>query len=439
VGSSLKSEYREALDYLYSFIDYERKTGWKYDDKSFNLDRISTFLDILGSPHRCGRFVHIAGTNGKGSVAAMIAKSLSLAGLKTGLYTSPHLLSFRERIRIDGHSIPHAKVIDGVKRLKEKSGAVPGLTFFEIWTALAFDYFAAEKTDIAVIETGLGGRLDATSVITPELSVLTRISMDHCGILGNNLSEIAREKAGIIKQGVRIISAAQDDEALASIKEVATSMDSELLISGRDFTSSSSNAGFDYDGQAWHIKELSLSLDGSVQRENATVAIAALESLSTLGLQLTQDDAAKGLAEVNWPGRLHVIGDKPEVIVDGACNPGAMEKLIEFAESRTITGSKTAVVAMCGDKEIEAVLKLLATYVSQIIFTEVENPRAVPADKLPEYLPDFTNVTVCSGSGEAIKMAQSLSGSDGQVLVTGSLYLVGEAFTHFGIKNLDSI
>ncbi len=431
--------YRDALDYFYSFIDYERRSGWKYNDKTFSLDRLRSFLDRISAPHRSGRFIHIAGTNGKGSVAAIAAKTLSAAGYRTGLYTSPHLLSFRERIRIDGVSISHEECIDAARRFSEETAEFPGLTFFEVWTALAFDHFARNNTDIAVIETGMGGRLDASSVIIPDVSVITPISMDHCGILGDTLAAIAGEKAGIIKPGVPVISAKQEPEALTSIKRAARDNKSTLFLAGSDFKHAGNPEYFEYSGIHWHFSIENPALHGAMQSDNAALACAALEMLDENGMSVSIENMRKGLRTVSWPGRLQVIAHSPEVILDGACNLSAASALIDFADSCMPNGKRVAVVAMCSDKSIAEFLGLLADSVDHFVFCAVENPRAKSAGELLAMLAGGAVGETSLDSGSAIERGRELAGADGQVLVTGSLYLVGEALRHFGVEYLDRI
>ena len=227
-------EYKEALSFLYSFVNYEIHSGWKYDNKHFNLDRFRKFLNMLENPHRGGRYVHVAGTNGKGSVCAMTAHALTSAGFRTGLYTSPHLITFRERIRVDGVLITPDDVVRAVARLKPATDAADRLTFFEVWTGLALDYFKRSMTDYNVLEVGLGGRLDATNVVTPDLAVITSISLDHTAKLGKNLVGIAREKAGIIKPGVPVVSSAQPPDILDVIEDRCNELGCPLTVVGRD-------------------------------------------------------------------------------------------------------------------------------------------------------------------------------------------------------------
>ena len=268
-------EYRAALSFLYSFVDYERNSKWKYDVSHFDLKRMRSLLKALGNPNEHGWFVHVAGTNGKGSVSAMIASALRESGLKTGLYTSPHLITFRERIRVDGLLISPEEVIAGVNRLRGPAEKVGGLTFFDVWTALAFDHFARREVDAAVIEVGMGGRLDSTNVIIPAVSVITPISLDHRGKLGETPADIAAEKAGIIKPGIPVVSAPQDEDVAAVLREKAKDAGSEMLMVGCEVGYEKMNGGIRYHGPRWELDSVRIPLRGSFQHDNAAAALAA--------------------------------------------------------------------------------------------------------------------------------------------------------------------
>jgi len=435
----LTEEYDSALEFLYGFIDYERTPRWKYDDEHFDLTRMAGYLESLGGPHRTGRFVHVAGTNGKGSVAAMVAKALFLSGHRTGLYTSPHLISFRERIRIDGVSIPEREVVEEVVRIKEATARFRGLTFFEVWTALAFDYFARGSVDVSVIEAGLGGRLDATNVVTPDVSVITSVSMDHRGILGETLGKIAAEKAGIIKPGVPVVSALQKPEVSAVIEEKAAEAGAELVVVGRDVEFHESGNGLCYRGKMWSLEDVAVPLGGAFQMENAAVALAVLETLASRGIGVTAESAREALETVKWPGRLHVVSENPDVIVDGACNTSAMGRVCDFISSRRAKEKTVAVVAMCRDKEVEEVLSVLGGCVSRFIVTEVDNPRMLGAEVLAGKIPPHIPWKAVPDPAGALDEAVSAAGNDGQVVATGSLYLVGEVLKHYGVERIEKI
>lgn len=425
-------EYKKSLSYLYSFVNYEMHAGWKYDNEHFNLGRFRDFLDMLGSPHLHDRFVHVAGTNGKGSVSAMSAHALTTAGFRTGLYTSPHLITFRERIRIDGALITPAEVVEAVARLKPATDAADRLTFFEVWTGLAFDHFARSMTDYAVLEVGLGGRLDATNVVTPDLCVITSISLEHTAKLGSDLAGVAREKAGIIKPGVPVVSAVQHPDVLKVIERRCEELDCQLTVVGRDVSFTSVADGISYNGKQWDIAHVSVSLPGVFQRENAAVALAAMEMLALSGASVTVDDAFSGVADVFWPGRLQIIDENPRVIVDGACNPDAMKRVTEYLESITLRDRTVALVGMCRDKHIGEVLDILGSAVSRMVMTRVNNPRVAETEELSRNAPDTIETFRADDPRTALELARRLAGDDGVVIVTGSLYLVGEVLAIYG-------
>jgi dihydrofolate synthase / folylpolyglutamate synthase len=435
----LNPEYREALNFLYSFVDYERDSKWKYDGSHFDLKRILTVLDALGSPHKHGWFVHVAGTNGKGSVSAMIASALRESGLKTGLYTSPHLITFRERIRINGLLITPEEVVEGVNRLREPVKKEEGLSFFDVWTALAFDHFARSGVDAAVIEVGMGGRLDSTNVITPAVSVIASISLDHQGKLGNTPAEIAEEKAGIIKPGIPVISAPQDEDVAEVLRKKALETGSEMLMVGSEVVFEKVNGGIKYHGRQWELDRVNVPLEGRFQLDNAAVALAALETLSTCGYPITSETARRGVESVRWPGRLETISTSPKVVVDGACNIDAMRTVRGYVKEQSSRDRTVAVVGICKDKEVRQVLEILGETASRFVLTQANNPRAMTVDEMALLLPENVNFSTVPDPVQAVSEAVSQAGPEGFVIVTGSLYLVGEIMRHYAEEEIEEI
>ncbi|MBN1293518.1 MAG: bifunctional folylpolyglutamate synthase/dihydrofolate synthase [Candidatus Latescibacteria bacterium] len=431
------SDYNDALGFLYSFIDYERRTGWKYTTTEFNLNRMNDFLGVLGNPHKHGWFVHVAGTNGKGSVCAMIATALNRAGYKTGLYTSPHLITFRERIRIDGSVISKDEVVTAVNRIHDATDQFKGLTFFEVWTGLAFLYFAESGVDVSVVEVGMGGRLDSTNVITPEVSVITSISVDHRGALGEKTEQIASEKAGIIKSGKPVVCAPQEPDVIKVIQKKADSVNAPLTLIGRDVDYTISDGRVSYNGIKWEIEPFYVPLNGVMQFENTAIALAALETIDRAGYPVAVKNAREGVENVIWPGRLQQIADHPTVIIDGACNPGAMKSVTEYITTRTDRENVVAVVAMCRDKDIKDVLDILGNVSSRFVLTQVKNPRAMNAHDLEKHTPGHVETYVRELPSAALEQAILLAGNDGLVLVTGSLYLVGDILRLYNIGEFD--
>ena len=436
---TLNPSYNAALDFLYGFVDYERGSKWKYDDRNFNLQKMLSFLSVLDNPQNQGWFVHIAGTNGKGSVAAMIANALIKAGNCTGLYTSPHLIDFRERIRVNGYMITPGDVVAGVEHIKKAVKQFPGLTFFDVWTALAFDHFARLPVDAAVIEVGLGGRLDSTNVITPAVTVITSISVDHRDKLGNTLEKIAYEKAGILKSGVPVVSAPQKPEVIRILKKRAEIVGADFLLVGADVSFNKTNGGMNYRGLKWNLDPVSVPLEGSVQIQNAATAIAALELLASEGYRIDPAAVKFGIETLNWPGRLQTVSTHPEVVVDGACNTSAMSAVCEFIDLKKAKNKSVAVVGMCMDKDVKDVLNILGKSLSRFILAKTDNPRSMIPAELAELSPDSVETTVEPDINLAVQKAVSMAGTEGLVLVTGSLYLVGDVLRLFGVKEINKI
>ena len=426
-------DYSQALDYLYSFIDYERGSQWKYDAEHFDLNRVREFLSSLGDPHERGVYVHVAGTNGKGSVAAMVAASLTEAGYTTGLYTSPHLITFRERIRINGTPISREDVVEGVRRIRKHIKKASQLTFFDVWTGLAFDHFTRKSVEAAVIEVGLGGKLDSTNVITPEVAVITSVSLDHQGKLGDTIEDIAREKAGIIKPGIPVVTAPQDPAVMAVIEERARVVGAPCIRIGTDVGYQTNNSRLYYSGLEWRLGAVNLPLTGAFQHQNAAVALAALEILASRGFSLPPETARTGIESVRWPGRLQKGADHPEVVVDCACNIGAMTVVRDYLKEREQGRNIVAVVGMNADKDCARVIDILGEVVSCFVFTRVDNPRAFDPEEMKRFCTSH-HAHVEPDPVNALKRAQSQAGKDGLVMVTGSMYLVGEIMRHLGVQ-----
>src|SRR5574341_2331504 len=329
--SDLETAYHLALDYLYSFVDYSLKHSSELAKADFNLDRMRALMTELGNPQDGYPILHVAGTKGKGSVCALAASALHAAGYKTGLYTSPHLLDYCERIQINGQAVSHAGLVELVEQVKPAVAKISKLTTFEITTAIAFLYFAQQKVDAAVIEVGLGGRLDATNVITPKVSVITSLSYDHMAVLGNTLALIAGEKAGIIKPGVPVVSAPQKDEALEVLARIAGERGAPMTLVGREIVFKPISHSL--DGQTLQVAivhrpssivELNIPLLGLHQVENAAIAFAALQAS---GLNVSNEVICRGFAEVKWPARFEVVRREPPVIFDSAHNQDSFARL----------------------------------------------------------------------------------------------------------------
>ena len=349
------------------------------------LERIETLLEALGHPERRYTLVQVGGTNGKGSVSAMLAAMLKAAGRRTGLYTSPHLVSFRERIRINGEAISEDGVVDGFEAVSTLVARLDA-SMFEAATALALDHFAREGVDVAVLEVGLGGRLDATTVGAPAVSVVTRIDFDHQAVLGSTLEEIAREKAAIIRSGVAI-TCAQAPEAASVLRARAATVGIPLLVAGRDLwvrveRSTLDGQQISCGGPDWELSDLRLALLGTYQPENALLAVAAARALG-----VPEPAVRAGLAIVQWPGRLQVMGTPPRLVLDGAHNVGGARALAASLAAYFPGERPTFVIGIYRDKDVAAILGVLAPLAGRLIFTAAASPRAASPAALAECAP----------------------------------------------------
>lgn len=453
--------YQAALDYLYGFTNFEHKRPDQYTAEKFELARPMRFMELLGNPHRQFPSLHIAGTKGKGSVAAMCAAGLQAAGLRVGLYTSPHLQEFRDRIRIvtpdDGDGrISEGQLVALVERLKTVVPQVEGITWFELVTALAFTHFAQEQVDVAVVEVGLGGRLDATNVVTPLVSVITSLSLDHTQILGNTLAEIAYEKGGIIKPGVPVVSAAQKPEAMTRLEEIAEERNAPLIVVGRDWQY---EALGQRDGKqqiaivrapGMEEKEggggsqiapmFEVGLAGRYQQENGVVALAALTLVRPYFPTLTAEAMAAGLATVQWPGRLQIVHEAagtPTILVDCAHNEDSAEKLADslvrdYLSRDLYLSSETKpslwlVFGATADKNVAAMLGHLFPIADGTFVTASGHPRAAKPNELAELAAEMGyQARVVPGVENALRAAWDTAGPDDLICVTGSIFIVGD-------------
>ncbi len=427
--------YKEALRYIYSFTDYEKKISYLYAPEHFDLARVERLLNLLGDPHRRFKSVHIAGTKGKGSTSAMIASILHAAGYRTGLYTSPHLHTFRERIRLNGQMIAQAQVAALIERLKPLVERIEGITTFEIMTALAFTYFAQRGAEFVAVEVGLGGRLDATNVIEPLVAVITSLSYDHTEVLGTTLSEIAREKAGIIKEGIPVVSAPQELEAMAVIEEVCRERGAELVVVGRDWTWEAGEANL--EGQSFKVQgpwsevqglDFWIPLLGRHQLINATVAIAAVEKLREQGIPIPEASVKEGLRRVRWPGRLEVLGREPWVVVDGAHNGDSARKLVAALMELFPHRKLILIFGALTGHSVPDMLDALLPAADEVILTRTKRIRAIAAsDLLREVHAHHREAEVTESVVEALERALALASTEDLICATGSLSVVAES------------
>jgi dihydrofolate synthase/folylpolyglutamate synthase len=435
--------YQEALKYLDSFINFEKLDRYNYKN-SFKLERMKRLAALLGDPQKSVRSIHIAGSKGKGSTASYVQSMLMAAGFKTGLYTSPHLISFRERIRVDNELISEegiARILGRVKEIVETSMKEERPTFFEIYTALAYIYFKEKNVDFAVYEVGLGGRLDATNLIEPLVSAITPISYEHTDKLGNTLEEIAAEKCGIIKRGSICVSAPQESLALKTIEDICRDREARLILVGRDikFKESASDENsniFDLSGLFKERKGLKTSLIGSHQVINAAVAIGIIEAFGIKGIAISEKAIRDGIRDSKWPGRLEVVGKKPFVLLDGAHNRASAGTLIAAVKKIFKYKRLILVLGVSKDKDVRGMLAELLPAASKIVLTKskVAN-RALDPSKMREEISamghDAKDVVLTSDTGEALDRALSMADSEDLVLITGSLFIVGEIKEHY--------
>lgn len=414
--------YRETLDFLYSLERYGIK---------FGLEAIGSLLAKLGNPHRRYATLHIGGTNGKGSSAVMAAAILQAAGHRVGLYTSPHVYDFRERIRVQGELISEEHVIDLAERVRGLCRGGPSPTFFEWTTAMALTYFAECQVDVAVIEVGMGGRLDATNVLSPLAALITNVAFDHQHFLGNTLSAIAYEKAGIVKSKVPVILGAMPEEACMVIQRCAAERRAPLYRLGSEFhMQHQAQPRFTYRGLDRSYENLSSALEGRHQALNAACALALLEVSARRGFALTESAIRTGLASVQWVGRLEAWRTDPLLLVDGAHNPAAAEVLASYLMQVLVQrpGSRLIfVIGMMRDKDHAGFLRLLAPLAHAIIFTQAQVARAAEPQELADSLPvERPYVELHRNPLDALFAAERCAKPSDVICVTGSLILIGE-------------
>jgi dihydrofolate synthase/folylpolyglutamate synthase len=428
--TDIEIAYNKALDYLYSFVDYSLKHISELAKAEFNLDRMFALMKELGDPHTKYPIIHVAGTKGKGSVCALCTSALQAAGYKTGLYTSPHLLDYVERIQIKGEPISHEQLVELVEEIKPVVARIPKLTTFEITTAIAFVAFAKENVDAAVFEVGLGGRLDATNVITPKVSVITSLSYDHMAVLGDTLAKIAGEKAGIIKEGVPVVSSPQKEEALQVLERVATEKKSPFSLVGKDVKFERLTSSL--DGQSLHITDdlrhstldVRLPLLGLNQIENAATAYVALK---TSGLEISDEAIKRGFAEVKWPARFQVVRREPPVVIDSAHNRDSALHLRETLDENFPDRPVIMVFCALEDKDIPGMLEELKPRLERVVATRADHPRAPSAEWIAEQVRKVgIPVEAVTPVASALERALELAGEQKLVLSTGSVAFAGE-------------
>jgi dihydrofolate synthase/folylpolyglutamate synthase len=413
-------EYSNALEYLY---------GLEKFGILFGLENIRWILNIVGNPQGSFKSVHIGGTNGKGSVASMLSHMLREAGYRVGRYTSPHLVSFTERIAVDEEDITEAEVTEltgAIWEKLEREDANRVFTFFDFTTALAFEHFQRRHVDIAVVEVGLGGRLDSTNVVEPLLTVITNVDFDHMDYLGNTITEIAREKAGIIKDGVPVITGAVD-VSRRILDETASIHGSSVYALGRDFGYRKiENQVMSYTGLTLTLDNVLVKLKGDHQLVNGAIALCTAELLRQRGFPIEQEALYSGLSQATWPGRLEVIMGEPTIILDGAHNAAGAKALAEFLESRYPDKRKVMVFGVMQDKAYDKMLELLLPHVDATVLTKPAIDRGLAPEALRKHAPE---AAISEDVRSALTKAKTMASGRDLILITGSLYVVGEART----------
>jgi dihydrofolate synthase/folylpolyglutamate synthase len=437
-------EYQAALDYLYSFVDYSMTRSFRWSADKFDLKRMDDLMAALGHPEREYPILHIAGTKGKGSVAAMCESVIRVAGYRVGLYTSPHMHDYAERIRVNGTPIPHQALTDLINEVRPVVESIKELTTFEITTALGFLYFARQHVQAAVVEVGLGGRLDATNITQPVICVITSISYDHMQILGNTLAEIAGEKAGIIKPRIPVVMAPQHDEARLVIERIARERQAPLIEVGTDYRFTP--AGGSLHGQmltVWRDSgepqppaiedgwgtpanpaRISIPLLGMHQVENAATAYAALDAFQKIALSLSRQAIQEGFSETVWPGRFEILNLNPALIVDCAHNRESAARLRQTMQEYFPDRHVTLVFGASEDKDIAGMLAELAPITGQIILTRSFHPRAADPDQLAEQAQGSGLPTrIVAEVADALESALQYTEDGEIILATGSIFI----------------
>ncbi len=444
-------QYEAAHDFLLARIDFERMLSIPYGQGDFWLDRMRELAERLGNPQEQLRIVHVAGTKGKGSTAATIAAILTASGRRTGLYSSPHLERLEERISVDGQPCPPADLVGLVERVRPAveamdRGAGPGAhgpTYFEILTALALLHFVARAVDVAVLEVGLGGRLDSTNICSPAVAVITSISYDHTRQLGSTLAAIAGEKAGIIKPGVAVVSGVVEAEPRAVIARTVAEQGCPLAELGREFqfdyhpagrldqAAGSSTFDFRYFGprRPFRYDGLPLALLGAHQAANSAVALAAIAELGAQGLAVDEAAVRRGLAGVCWPARVEVVGRRPSVVLDAAHNVASVEALVAALDESFAAKERILVFATTRDKDALGMLRALLPKFDRVILTRyADNPRGMPVAELARLAATLgrSNYEPVADPPAAWQAARRLAGPDSLIAITGSFFIAAE-------------
>jgi len=438
--NALDQSYQESLDFIYSFVDFSMKRHVDDSHHFFKLDRMRKFAELLNNPQDNYPSIHVTGTKGKGSVAALCASALQAAGYKVGLYTSPHLQEFTERIQINGMEIDKAELIALVNRLRPLTQQVPEITTFELTTALGFLYFAEQQVDIAVIEVGLGGRLDATNIINPLVSVITPVSYDHRAVLGDTLTEIAYEKGGIIKPGKPVVLSPQQSESEKELLRIAAERKAPITQVEKAY--SYSEVAHNLDGQEMIITcrlmnnvkaplslaaeplKLQLPLLGMHQVQNAATAFAALDIIAQNGMALSPQAVAQGFAQVTWPARFEILRKEPPLVIDSAHNGDSMLRLRQTLDEYFPDRAFILIFGASADKELDAMFREILPRVECVITTQSVHPRAADPQELARRIAPYgIPVQAINPAEAALSKALELAGSEKGIIVACSIFI----------------
>ena len=445
---------KQGLEYLFSRTDYEKQSRLRYNVTTFSLERMETLLSLVANPHKKLAAAHIAGTKGKGSTATMLARMLQANDYSVGLYTSPHVVDLHERIAINGRNISDSELLGLINRIYaavEKMAKKDAPTFFEIFTAMAFMYFVDKKVDIAVIETGLGGRLDSTNVIEPAVVGITSISIDHQNLLGNTIDLIAREKAGVIKKGIPVVSVPQDPAAMKELKKAALAAKATLMVTGKDIDFSYRFESSREHGPHTRIclttptskfEHLRVPLPGEHQASNCGLALAMLDTLKVGGYKIDDSKAIEGLKDVKMLGRMEIIHNDPRILIDAAHNAASIKALV-CAIGQHVPYDSMIVIFGCGqDKDVRGMLEQLQYGADKVIFTRSNSPKAMYPQDLADMYTEICGKMCQTAMSlrESLRIASSAIGREDLICITGSFYLVGQAKVMFkpnelGISN----
>ncbi|MFZ2633263.1 MAG: folylpolyglutamate synthase/dihydrofolate synthase family protein [Desulfosalsimonadaceae bacterium] len=430
-----QAHYQQCLEEMYSLHRFGIKLG---------LDVISRILENLGDPQRRFSCIHIAGTNGKGSIASGLAHILHASGFSVGLYTSPHLLKFNERIVVNHVQISDKEIVDAYQTVKSACDTDREPTFFEYTTAMALHHFAKSRVDWAVIETGMGGRLDATNILNPEISIISNISLEHRAYLGNTISDITREKAGIIKPDTPVVTGVTQKSAIAVIETAAAEMSAPLYRLGRDFrVRRKGKAWFSYFGMDNHWQHMRTGLRGDHQIDNGALVLAACEVLRKKNVPITLETIRHSLESYQWPGRLEILPTSPPILIDGAHNLMSARVLGNYFRDELSDKKITLVIGILDDKPYQSILQSLLPHCRRVVLTEPKIDRRLSPGKMMDLAKSLVPDTeIVLDVGAAVRHAISITPPDGMVCIAGSLYVVGEAkqaLAEIGIEGKETV